>query len=392
MMQPSFIYLVSLLLFGISLLYNTNSVQAGLSGRLPFLNTASKSMISLKTLLGFPNTVLVNNISAETRTILLPVLVEISSLFYPLSPTLADTMVNGNVADENLLTLSPSVSSSAYQCISSSAFLLTTDDYIIFAEGTLLSLGYIALSYVIAKLLADFSSHGFRSFETSMVKLQIGLDAQNWSDSDAKDMDKIMSDMFMYKSLRSSFMSEATVKLLGKQDDWHSASLECRRFFRFSSAEFDYHRLSLVERSKLQAGSVGGRGASSNSLLVGDIPQRVGQQQRQWWLEKLLTGGSGYTASSSISSTTTTAASSSFSSETKLVVVTLVVLLRGRSVTNRSSGSVLTAAEVRESLLALTSEAQMDSGRHLEQAEFLCFPRALSEEDTLLLYPELWRL
>jgi hypothetical protein len=225
--------------------------------------------------------------------------------------------------------------------------------------------------------------YGFRSPETTVIKLQICLDAKNWSDSDSKDMDKIKSDMSMYSSVKELSISDATSKLLSMQGDWHSASLDSRIFLSFSRAEFDYHRLSLVERSKLLAGYSGGNNTSKS--LVGDIRRPVGEWQQ--WQEKLqyLIGGSRSTATSS------TFSLSSFPSEMKTVVVTFVLLFRGRSATYRRRGSDFTAAEVRESLLTLTSEA-LKHRQRLEKAEILCSPGTLSEKDTLLLYPELWRL
>eukprot|EP01036_Dinobryon_divergens_P031862 gene31862-41345_t len=151
-------------------------------------------------------------------------------------------------------------------------------------------------------------------------------------------------------------------KLLSRQANWHSASLDSLIFLSFSSAEFDYHRLSLVERSKLRAGC--SEGTTSKSL-VGDIRRPVGEwQQRQRLLEKLV-GGSRSTATSSTSSFSSSSSSSSFPSEMKTVVVTDFTQRR---------------------LLTLTAEMLQDRQR-LAQAEILYSPGTLSEEDTLLLYP-----
>eukprot|EP01036_Dinobryon_divergens_P031861 gene31861-41344_t len=388
MIQLNFIYAVSSFLFGISLLCTANSAFA----RLPFLSAASKSMISLNknNFLGFLNTVPVSRSVEVRRTTISPWLVAFTSIFFPFSPTLANTMVNGNgemIADEKLFTLFSSVSCSVNQCISSFAFFLAYDDAE-FLQEVILNYGFPAISILIVKFLVDYSKNEFRSPEATMLKLQIGLDAQNWSDSDSKDMDKIKSDM-RYPSLRefSTSISDATLKLLSRQGDWHSASLDSRIFRSFSSAEFDYHRLSLVEQSKLRAGC--SEGTTSKSL-VGDIPRPVGEwQQRQEKLQ-LLVGGSRSTATSSTSSFSSSS-SSSFPSEMKTVVVTFVFLFRGQSATYRRGESDFTAAEVRESLLTLTAEVLQDRQR-LAQAEILCSPGTLSEEDTLLLYPELWRL
>ena len=45
-------------------------------------------------------------------------------------------------------------------------------------------------------------------------------------------------------------MSDVVVKLLGAQVDWNSVSLDSRIYHSFVSAELEYHRFSVVERSK----------------------------------------------------------------------------------------------------------------------------------------------
>ncbi len=83
--------------------------------------------------------------------------------------------------------------------------------------------GFFGLAFLFSKSLqfmSDFSSLGFRMFETSVVKLQIGLDAENRSDSDAKDMTKIISDMqsnLMTRQLISDAVNKVkTIGLAGR--------------------------------------------------------------------------------------------------------------------------------------------------------------------------------
>ena len=89
-----------------------------------------------------------------------------------------------------------------------------------------------------------------------------------------------------------------------------------------------------------------------------------------------------------------------------MVVVTLLALIRGKSTTSRPffssllgrEGDTRTTAEVRRSLTALASEALLDGSSNLQLAEILCCPmagaesKALSPEDIVLLYPELWTM
>jgi uncharacterized membrane protein len=103
---------------------------------------------------------------------------------------------------------------------------------------------------VFKTIYSDISPLGFRGFKTSVVKLQIGLDAEKWSAGDTKDMSQTMSDIS--KQIRGRKLSETALTLLRRQDDWNSASLDTRIFRRFSFAELEYHRLSLAEQSKIQ--------------------------------------------------------------------------------------------------------------------------------------------
>eukprot|EP01036_Dinobryon_divergens_P032433 gene32433-42021_t len=301
-------------------------------------------------------------------------------MLFPLSSTLAEAVENGNI-----IVSSPSVSSCAYPSITPVAtFLLANNEL-----DTFLTIGGIVFCVfsIYAAILAFFQLapyfmlYGFRGLETSVIKLQIGLDAESWSDSDTTIETETLSDFT--RPTMGQLLSEAAMKLLRRQADWNSAALDSRVFRSYSAAELEFHRLSLTEQSKLQ----GDEGRSTNLVLGGGL-KRLSQQQQQRQLSSPV-------------------AMSKPRGGSELVVVTLLVMIRGRSGTYRGLTGILpldrpfsspgregtrTIAEVRQSLLALASEALLDSGKYMEFAEILCCPMTLSPEEALVLYPELWRL
>ena len=378
----NFIYLISFLL-GVSL-YTVNSMQNGKSGsRLPFLATTSSNCINK-----ISNTCHVSTL--KTRAIIPPVLVALSSVFLSVSPTLAETMETGNVMmastdDHSLAVVSSFVSSNAYQLISSSTLSLASYDTFDKLYPVFVILLYAVICWILNDVIHKFVWYGFRGFNTSVVKLQIGLDAETWSDSDSKD---IMSSGLP----RERMLSEAAVTLLRKQADWKSATLGTRIYSSFAAAELEYHRLSVVERSKLQRVVANEKEGNAVADLIHNSAKDVEQRNQQW-----LDSQQGRSQQQLQTTTRITSESSSVGSE--VVVVTLLALIRGKSSTGRSFwGDTRTTAEVRRSLAALASEALLDGGKNLQLAEVLCCPmagaesKALSREDTLLLYPELWNM
>eukprot|EP01036_Dinobryon_divergens_P032435 gene32435-42023_t len=135
------------------------------------------------------------------------------------------------------------------------------------------------------------------------------------------------------------------MKLLRRQADWNSATLDSRVFRSYSAAELEFHRLSLAEQSKLQR--------DEGRMVLGDGQQKRSQQQQQQQRQ----------LSSPV-------AMSKPRGGSELVVVTLLVMIRGRSGTYRGSYP-WTAPSPRLSLLALASEALLDSGKYMEFAEIL---------------------
>ena len=376
-------------------LHNVNSMRTGKSGcsRLPFLASIINKI---------PNTF--HDSVPKASVIISPILFAISSVFLPLSPTLADTMENGNAimvaAGDHSLALSSFVSPNAYQFIFSPTFLLTSSETLdeLYLELALRVLYIFLYVGFCVKAITQFFSSEIRGLDTSVVKLQIGLDAENWSDRDTKDMSQKLSDFPREK--RGQQLSEAAVTLLRKQADWNSATLDNRIYISFSDAELEYHRLSVVERSKLQRVAKKGNIQFDSSLF-----NNSSDDVKQWGLqslEKLL----GWSKPSSPPPQTMTMSRSKSIGGSEVVVVTLLALIRGKSTTSRPffssllgrEGDTRTTAEVRRSLTALASEALLDGSSNLQLAEILCCPmagaesKALSPEDTVLLYPELWTM
>ena len=383
-MQSNYIYIISFL-FGS--LFDVTSIRNVASSRLPssLTTTSSKIVITLKDRMNYirelPNSLHANNCIRvlPTRALISPILV---AMLFPLSSALAETVENGNI-----IVSSSSMSSS----VTTAAFLLTSGelDIVLTIIGGFFFFS-CAIPFAIAafyhQLVPFFIKYGFRGLETSVVKLQIGLDAETWSESDSKDMPENLSDLSSWTMGKR--LSEAAVKLLHRQADWNSATLDSRVFRSFSAAELEYHRLSLSEQSKIQGE---GEGHGTNLL-----------RSQQQWLDKLRKWYNNSLPSQPV------VMSKSIGSE--VVVVTLLALIRGRSGTYRGltgilpvdrrllslfmvgGGQTTTAAEVRQSLLALASEALLDDGLNMERAEVLCGPLALSSEEALLVYPELRRL
>eukprot|EP01036_Dinobryon_divergens_P029605 gene29605-38727_t len=170
-------------------------MRTGKSGcsRLPFLASIINKI---------PNTF--HDSVPKASVIISPILFAISSVFLPLSPTLADTMENGNAimvaADDHSLALSSFVSPNAYQFISFPTFLLTSSEtldelyYLELALRVLYTFLYAGFFMKAYDVFPEFYEFGFRVLQTSVVKLQIGLDAENWSDRDTKDMSQKLSD------------------------------------------------------------------------------------------------------------------------------------------------------------------------------------------------------
>ena len=349
MIQSNYIYLVSFL-FGISL-FDVMSIR---SSRFSFLTTASNtlkdsSMNCIRR--GSQNSLRVNNYirGFPTRSLISPIL---ATMLFPLSSTLAEAVENGNV-----IVSSPSVSSCAYPSITpSAAFLLTNNELDTFLTiGGLVFCVFSIYAAILAffQLAPYFMLYGFRGLETSVIKLQIGLDAENWSDCDTTIETETLSDFT--RPTMGKLLSEGAMKLLRRQADWNSATLDSRVFRSYSAAELEFHRLSLAEQSKLQR--------DEGRMVLGDGQQKRSQQQQQQQRQ----------LSSPV-------AMSKPRGGSELVVVTLLVMIRGRSGTYRGLTGILpldrpfstrNMAEVRQSLLALASEALLDSGKYMEFAEIL---------------------
>ena len=227
-------YLISSLMFGISF-SGVDSMRTGRMGKLSSLITITNRVgismeDSINRICRFP-TAFNANIS-EIRSIISP-LIFISTIFFPLSSTLAVTVDNY-------------ISSSSE---SSSSFLSASIDPEVFPNLSVLIAFIYALCGVLWTNLAI--PLGLHELETSVIKLQIGLNAEKWSCSDTNDMSQT-SYSYMSKQERGRKLSKTALALLRRQDDWNSASLDSRIYRSFSLAELEYHRLSLIEQSKIQ--------------------------------------------------------------------------------------------------------------------------------------------
>ena len=111
---------------------------------------------------------------------------------------------------------------------------------------------------------------------------------------------------------------------MGWQVDWNSASLDSRVYLSLSAAELEFHRISLVERSKLQWTGAG----TSDNLVGGRYSTKAARKAA---------GRSQISPQPQSSSL----ARSTGAEIAVVVVVTLVLLLRGRSGTYRCLSGLL---------------------------------------------------
>lgn len=193
-----------------------------------------------------------------------------------------------------------------------------------------------AAAYAIYNVLQNrVGSSDFSNFEdggalgdgASIVKLQVSLDA-DWS-KDGNIM-QTMADLAARKGIISgrsdisSLLSEASVALLRRQNDWSAVSFDTQEFRRGESdrAEPAFQRLAIQERTKFEKESMPGAAIRSTSI--------------------------GYTPTQA--------------------VVSLVVAIRGRSDTLKKK-MLSSRNDVREVLQTLASEALTDEGDNVMAVE-----------------------
>lgn len=204
---------------------------------------------------------------------------------------------------------------------------------------------------------SDFSNDGdvgSLGSGASIMKIQVSLD-DNWAKEG--NIMQILSDLSNRSGLISgrsdisSLLSEASLTLLRRQNDWNSAAFK-GELFNGGNAEQSFNKLAVTERAKFESeNSVASRNAGiTNSIVEGKPTQAV---------------------------------------------VSILVAIRGRSDVVNERG-VSSIPDVKKVLQTLASEALTDNGENIMAVEVLWTPSepgdVLTERDIIEDYPELLRL
>lgn len=221
-----------------------------------------------------------------------------------------------------------------------------------------------ALAYVAFQVLsnritgADFSGYddgesGSLGSGATVLKLQVGLDA-DWGERGS--IMEILSNLASKNNGMSSrveiaqLLSDTSLALLRKQNDWHSAAYEGQVFSNnVKSAEPLFQSIAIKERAKFDEERTGGE-------IVTLKPSNAGTKTQ--------------------------------------AVVSLVVAMRGKS--NGYQRTVSSLADVRACLQGLASDSLTDNGDNVMAVELLWTPvdrgDTLSPRDLITDYPELIKL
>lgn len=221
-----------------------------------------------------------------------------------------------------------------------------------------------ALAYVAFQVLsnritgADFSGYddgesGSLGSGATVLKLQVGLDA-DWGERGS--IMEVLSNLaaknngMSNRSQIAQLLSDASLALLRKQSDWHSAAYEGQVFSNnVKSAEPLFQSIAIKERAKFD-------------------------EER--------TSGEIVTLKPNNASTKTQA------------VVSLVVAMRGKS--NGYQRAVSSLADVRACLQGLASDSLTDNGENVMAVELLWTPvdrgDTVTSRDLIIDYPELIKL
>lgn len=201
---------------------------------------------------------------------------------------------------------------------------------------------------------SDFSNDGDSGSlgqGASVMKLQVSMSA-DWAKNG--NIMQTLADLssrsgnISGRSQISSLLSDASLSLLRKSDDWTSASFEGESFNGASKAEPSFQRIAISERSKFENENTSPR-SSSSSIVQGASTEAV---------------------------------------------VSIIVAVRGRSDALKTSAS--SVGNIKTILQTLASEALTDDGENIMGVEILWTPNepgeTLSERDIISDYPELMRL
>lgn len=231
--------------------------------------------------------------------------------------------------------------------------------------NTLLFCGLAYAAYVVLTNRvggSDFSNQddsGSLGSGATVIKIQIGLDA-DWSQDDS--IMRVLSYLaskngaLNTRTELSNLLSEASIALLRRQDDWNAAAFDGEVFGGASKAEPVFQRISISERTKF---------------------------------DKESTDGSSSVIRSSSSS------KSNYGTRTQ-AVVSIVAAIRGKSDAFLGRNGVRSAADVKRVLQSLASEALTDEGDNVMGVEVLWTPSepgtSLTDRDIISDYPELIKL
>ena len=204
---------------------------------------------------------------------------------------------------------------------------------------------------------SDFSNDGDSGSlgqGASVMKLQVSMSA-DWAKNG--NIMQTLTDLssrsgnISGRSQISSLLSDASLSLLRKSEDWTSASFEGESFNGAGKAEPTFQRIAIAERSKFknENTSQGNARSSSSSIVQGASTEAV---------------------------------------------VSIIVAVRGRSDALKTSAS--SVGNIKTILQTLASEALTDEGENIMGVEILWTPNepgeTLSERDIISDYPELMRL
>jgi uncharacterized membrane protein len=202
---------------------------------------------------------------------------------------------------------------------------------------------------------SDFSGSdedsGMLGSGATVIKLQLSLDS-DWKSGNIQETLAQLAAKNAAMSSRSdiaTLLSEASIALLRRQNDWEAVAFESKKFGAKSEAEPAYQRLAVTERSKFEEES---------------------------------NGASALMRSSADSGASTKA------------VVSLVVAMRGRS--GAALKSVRSVVDIKTVLQNLAADSLTDEGENVMAVEVLWTPSdrdtVLSDRDIVEDYPELIRL
>lgn len=189
---------------------------------------------------------------------------------------------------------------------------------------------------------------------STVLKLQLSIN------SDWNNDNNIMSNLALIannygnsrdRNTLAKLLSETSLCLLRKQNDWHSASIECNTKFDLNSAEQSFQRLAIAERSKF------------NVETAPDSYRGIIRGESQEF-------------------------------KPTLAVISVIVAMKGRTGVNLRAA--ISHEDIRLALQNLAADALVDDGSNIMAVEVLWTPNdpstSLDEREFLEEYPEMLKL